>query len=218
MNRSENPHNAYAWPLGNRLIVNMEGNQEKVLISIFQKYSSVSPSSLSRLLEACEIKQFKKGNILSTKDKTDSFEYFLIDVIACRYLFDKEGEIVVSGFYLPAEVITPNFARTVNARSIYNLEVLSDGYLARIPVKVMDSLRYSYKDIRIFGAKVVERELTKIISAEISYRVLTAKERLLSFRKEYPGLENLISHSFIASYLGITPVSFSRLRNELTRR
>ena len=200
------------------LIVYMEGNQEKALISIFQKYTSLSPSSLGRLLEACEINPYKKGHILSTKDRTDSFEYFLIDGIACRYLFDEEGEIVVSGFYLPAEVITPNFARTINGSSIYHLEVLSDGYLARIPVKVMDSLRYSYEDIRTFGAKVVERELTKIISAEISHRSLTAKERLLSFRKEYPGLENLISHSFIASYLGVTPVSFSRLRNELTRR
>ena len=40
----------------------------------------------------------------------------------------------------------------------------------------------------------------------------TAEERYLSFRKQYPGLEQRIPQKQIASYLGITPVFLSRLR------
>ncbi len=195
----------------------MDANQEIILNSIFQKHTTIGNSSLRKFIDVCELKTLKKGEQFSTINKPDSYEYFLIDSLVCRYIFDEQGEIVVSGFYLPGTVITPNFARTVNGKSIYILEVLSDGSLARIPVKIMDSLRYSYEDIKTFGAKVVENELAKTLHAEVSYRVLTAKNRLINFRKEYPNLENLIPHSFIASYLGITTVSFSRVRNELTK-
>ena len=42
-----------------------------------------------------------------------------------------------------------------------------------------------------------------------------AKERLIEFRNKYKILENLIPHTDIASYLGITNISLSRLRKDL---
>jgi CRP-like cAMP-binding protein len=54
------------------------------------------------------------------------------------------------------------------------------------------------------------------VEKEIGLASLTAKERLLSFRQQFPMFENLISHPDIASYLGITNISLSRLRKELS--
>jgi hypothetical protein len=69
--------------------------------------------------------------------------------------------------------------------------------------------------LRSFGYKVVESELALKTQLEVSLLTLSAKERLLHFRKEYPNVENIIPHTIIAGYLGITSVSFSRSRNEL---
>jgi hypothetical protein len=63
----------------------------------------------------------------------------------------------------------------------------------------------------------VEKEFIRSLNYEVLFRSYTAKDRLLFFRTHYPSLENLIPHTIIASFLGITPVSFSRLRNELSK-
>jgi hypothetical protein len=55
------------------------------------------------------------------------------------------------------------------------------------------------------------------VEKEIGMASQTAKERLIKFREDYPILENLIPHTTISTYLGITNISLSRLRNELAK-
>jgi len=68
-----------------------------------------------------------------------------------------------------------------------------------------------------FGNVIVERELEYKTQKEI---LLTknAEERYMTFREMYPGLEKFISQYHIASYLGITSVSLSRIRKNLATR
>ena len=44
-----------------------------------------------------------------------------------------------------------------------------------------------------------------------------AQTRYIKFRNEYPGLESRIKQHLIASYLGITPVTLSRIRARLRK-
>lgn len=195
----------------------MDSHQREILTSIFTNYYSLSHASLDKLLNACEIKEIGKGESFSVIGKNDIYEYFILEGIIHRNVINDQGDIISTGFYLAKSVVTPHFARTINGKSIFNLEALTDVTLAKMPVKILDSLRYSYDDIRSFGLKVVEQELLMSLSSEIAHRSMSAKDRLLAFREQYPNLENLIPHMMIASYLGITPVSFSRLRNELAK-
>jgi len=195
----------------------MDSHQREILSSIFTNHYPLSHASMDKLLNACEIKEFRKGECFSVIGKHDMHEYFVLEGIAHRNVINDQGDIISTGFYLAKSVITPHFARTINGKSIFNLEALTIVTLSKMPVKILDSLRYSYDDIRSFGLKVVEQELLTSLSNEIAYRSMSAKGRLLAFRERYPNLENLIPHTVIASYLGITPVSFSRLRNELAK-
>ncbi|MEZ4684940.1 MAG: hypothetical protein R3B47_02410 [Bacteroidia bacterium] len=70
-------------------------------------------------------------------------------------------------------------------------------------------------EIRAWGNEVLKRELALKVDKEIQLASLTAKERLIKFRERFPLLENRVPHPTIASYLGITNVSLSRLRKEM---
>lgn len=52
------------------------------------------------------------------------------------------------------------------------------------------------------------------VEKEIALASFKGKDRLLLLRKNYPNIENLIPHTDIASYLGITNISLSRLRTQ----
>ena len=72
-------------------------------------------------------------------------------------------------------------------------------------------------EIRQWGNFVLQKELMEKVEKELSQASMTAEERLLHFRQKYPTLENQISHPIIASYLGITNISLSRLRTKLSK-
>lgn len=196
---------------------NMDDRQKEILSSIIIDHYSLAGASLKVIIDNCKARNLKKEDYLTKEGKPNSYEYFLLDGIIHRNIFNEDGECITTGFHLSKTVLTPHFARTIKGNSIFNLQALTDTCLAEIPVSVLDSLRYSFEDIRYFGLKVLEKELLKSIHNEISFRAMTAKDRLLAFRNDYPNLENIIPHTIIASYLGITPVSFSRLRNELAK-
>ncbi|MCE7072587.1 Crp/Fnr family transcriptional regulator [Dyadobacter sp. CY327] len=185
------------------------------LRQIISGYALLTHASLNAIVENCTVKSLKKDEYLVRQQRSDAHEYFLIDGIIQRSKFDSKDQCVTIGFYMPGSALTPHYARTDNGMHIFNLQALTDCTLAKIPVNTLDSLRFSDADIRFFGQKVVEAELFRSIAHEISFRSLNAKERLIALRSDYPNIENRVAHSVIASYLGITPVSFSRLRNEL---
>ena len=61
---------------------------------------------------------------------------------------------------------------------------------------------------------VLRIELMAKAQKEIALASLKGKDQLLLLRKIYLNIENLVPHSEIASYLGITTISLSRLRTQ----
>lgn len=165
-------------------------------------------------LENCTIKCYNKNQLIFSENKRNELEYILFEGVLHRFNVNEQGDNVTTGFYMNVAVVTPHFVRTIKCKSIFSLETLTPCTIAEIPVAVFDSLRCNNPAFASFGQRVLESELSSSILTDIVYRSSTAKERLFLLRKTYPNIENLIPNHIIASYLGITPVSFSRLRKE----
>lgn len=196
----------------------MTNQQNDLLTGIIARYNVLTASSLRLMLENAAVREINKEDYVLREHKQNGYEYFVLDGILQTTIINDDGEEITTGFCSSGMVLTPHFARTIKGKSIFNLQALSPVVMAEMPVAVLDSLRYSFGDIKQFGLKVVEQELLKSIQHDIGFRAMSAKQRLLAFRHNYPSLENLVPHTLIASYLGVTPVSFSRLRNELARQ
>lgn len=189
-----------------------------ILENILNDLCVTSKFSRQLFIEKVTIKEYQKFTDVFVEGKKNELEYLLISGVLHRFNISDKGDIVTTGFYMSKSVITPHFARTQKGKSIFNLQTLTDAVIAEISVKDLDNLRYNNKEFHDFGQCILETELTKTFFNEVVYRSYNAKERLFTFRKQFPNLENLIPHNIISSYLGITNVSFSRLRNELSKK
>lgn len=195
----------------------MENAYHEILRKVICQPYSLSSPSCKLIASECSIHQKKRKIIISENGQANSSEYFLLEGIIHRYSLIEKGEFITTGFYAGPTIITPNFARTSNGKSIFSLQALTDVTVAEISVAALDELRDSNQEIRKWGQRIVEMELKLRFADETRFRSSKARERLIYLRNKYPNLENLVPHTCIASYLGITPVSFSRLRKELAR-
>lgn len=68
--------------------------------------------------------------------------------------------------------------------------------------------------VQRWGDTVLRYELIRRADREWALAALPGSDRLQQFRQSYPGLEDQILHHYIASYLGMTAVTLSRLRSQ----
>jgi hypothetical protein len=69
------------------------------------------------------------------------------------------------------------------------------------------------ENARRWGNRVLQAELVRRARREWSLAAESGAQRLERFGKEYPGIAAMVSAKIIATYLGITPVTLSRLQS-----
>lgn len=190
-------------------------NELKEIISI---YHHLNEESLKKIDGLTEYREYLSGDCFIEKGKRNHYEYFIIEGICRSFLLNPEGEEITISFFNPKSVLSPFVTRTINGISNLNYQALTDLKVGIMDSSLFEKLMVENLEIREFGNMVLKMELQKKIEKEIQLASLTAKERLIKFREQYQMLENLIPHSAIATYLGITNVSLSRLRRDLLDR
>ena len=195
----------------------MTNEQTCKLRTVLQDFGVNSEFSQNLFAANCTFKEYQKGKILFAEEKKNISEYLVLNGVLHRFNVNDNGENVTTGFYLKNTFITPHFARTVKNNSIFSVQTLTEIQIVEIPVIALDKLRHTDHEFKNFGQRILEFELSKNLFNEVTFRSFNAKDRLIQMRKDFPNLENLIPHNIIASYLGITNVSFSRLRSEYAK-
>lgn len=186
---------------------------KEIIHSIFP----MSNNSITEIVKLLEFEKIEKGSTFIKRNRPNTKEYFLLDGICRSYLISPEGEKISLTFFMAKSILSPYSTRTRKDLSILNFQTLTDVELASMNALKFEELMINNLEIRRFGNTVLRNELSKKIDKEIGLASLPAKERLIKFREQYPMLENLIPHTSIASYLGITNISLSRLRSDLAR-
>ena len=172
------------------------------------------PESLRKIQELAEFSLFEKGEMISRLGQPNQLEYFVIDGVCKSYLLSPDGEEITLSFFMSNSILSPFTTRSQNGVSIINLRALTRMEIATIDAFAFENLMVDDLAVRHFGNTVLRNELMNKVQKEIGFASLTAQKRLQNMRALYPNLENLVPHTDIASYLGITNVSLSRLRSQ----
>jgi CRP-like cAMP-binding protein len=168
-----------------------------------------------KLIEAIvEYESHAKGTTFVHKNRTNNKEYILLDGICKSFLFNPDGDEITITFFNSKSILSPYTTRTLNGLSTFYFKALTPVEFVTLDSNKFDQLILQNNEIREFANRVLRLELLGKIKKEINLASLSAKDRLLAFREQFPTLENLIPHPDIASYLGITTISLSRLRGK----
>ncbi|MDH5398222.1 MAG: Crp/Fnr family transcriptional regulator [Cyclobacteriaceae bacterium] len=184
----------------------------KELKDIINTIFPISDAALNEIVALVEYKTCRKGDVFLETGKRNQKEYFLLKGICRSFLFSPEGEEITISFFNTGSVLSPFVTRTIKGTTNMNFQALTDITLGEMDANKFEMLMVNNLEIREFGNMVLKSELKKKVEKEINLASLTALDRLKIFRSDYPGFENIVPHPTIATFLGITNVSLSRLR------
>ena len=157
---------------------------------------------------------YPKAHVLFKVNRIDPKVYFIKKGIVRAYAnpgdeevtfwFGKEGDAVIS---------MKNYVE--NQKGYETIELLEPCELYEIQTEELRKLFNSDIHIANWGRKFAEQELIKVEERFIFRQCKTALERYKDLMTNDPALLQRVQLAYIASYLGITPVSLSRIRSEL---
>ena len=157
-------------------------------------------------------KPLNKGAYLTRQEQPETDEFALLEGCMVSSICDQDGKEVSVGFYVGPCVVTPNIARTRDGVSLVSIVATTDTLLARIDSDLLSSRMISSEPVRNWANGVLRDALSRKVEREWCLAALKGAERLIWFRQAFPGYEDIFPHMLIASFLGITPVTMSRLR------
>lgn len=99
--------------------------------------------------------------------------------------------------------------------SVHIYEALENCKMLRFNAHELRSFILAEDSLSRLYIRALEESLSYKISRENSLLVHSATERYTEFKKLYPTLEGRVNQYHIASYLGVTPESLSRIRRNL---
>lgn len=155
-----------------------------------------------------------KGDILIHHQEINKYIYFLEEGI-CRIYYPKEYKEVVLDFCFPGDIILP-LNSYIHAKPTYEIvDALENCVIYRIPISKLQDLYDSSLEIANWGRKLAELETLKIEERLMQNLFKSATERYADLLRKAPKLLHRIKLGHIASYLGVTQVTLSRIRAEV---
>ncbi|WP_028978758.1 Crp/Fnr family transcriptional regulator [Sporocytophaga myxococcoides] len=130
-----------------------------------------------------------------------------------RYLYvDKTGKEFTKNFITEGKFIVSYSAMIAQKPSILYIEALEDSTILEIDYAQWLEVKKRHECWSVLLIAMLEHAFVIKEKRERDLLLLDAKERYMDFLNEFPSLENRVRQHMIASYLGISPISLSRIR------
>lgn len=167
-----------------------------------------------RLQEIMHKVKFPKGHLLIKADRVEPHIYFIKKGMMRAYAHTADNEITF-WFGKEGDAVISMKSYVENQKGYEDIELLEDCELYRLDTKDLKKLYEQDIAIANWGRRFAEQELIKTEAMFITRQFRTARERYVELIANDPELLQRVQLSHVASYLGITQVSLSRIRADI---
>ena len=171
----------------------------------------VSPQSKSALLSICKEVSFKKHTDVQPIGHTCKTIYFVKEGLVRIYYF-KEANDITESFEFENAFVARAESLFTGKPSRKAIQAVEDTVLIAIDSNGLFKLFDTYPDLERLFRKIIETSYVNTVNRLESLQFNTADERYNNLIKDHPNVLKRVPLKFIASYLGITQVSLSRIR------
>lgn len=177
------------------------------LFDLARQFTDVSDKALKDMLAHIPVKTFKKGTVLIEQGQNLRYCYFVLEGCLRQYSIDEEGNEATYQFYTELENAT-----IFGEVSEYYLECLEDSVCVEGDMHAEMDMYEEYAELGRITRSMMQTDLSKIHTNFSNFVASSPAERYQRLMKERPGLINRVPQHQLASYLGITPESLSRIK------
>jgi len=187
----------------------------QAIFSFLGTYVTLSESDQTAIMSLVNEEQYDKGEIVIRTGQQSTKLRFALSGVYRIYRLEDDKEITTYFSYPERNPVVASFVSLLTKKtSVEQIECIVPGKVLTISYSEWEALYERSATISKLGRKMAEYNYILAMERIASLQFQSAGDRYQLFLKQYPQLFNLIPHYYIASYLGVTPESLSRIRKE----
>lgn len=183
-----------------------------LLQPVFEMYFHAPQTAIEEYARHCEWVKYKKDEVLKAQHSTERYFYFIIKGSVGVFLW-KENNFVCLDFAFDRHFCSDYMSMLTGSPTALQVMTLEPSEMLRMSAENYHAITQHEdgKNIRLAAA---EMSYIGKQSQQINLLTKSAGERYDLLLKQFPDIQNRIAQNHIASYLGITPQSLSRIRRQ----
>ncbi|MDN8591370.1 Crp/Fnr family transcriptional regulator [Paenibacillus sp. 11B] len=191
---------------------------KNILFKYMSQFTSLNEQEQRAIVEDILVKNYKKGTVLLRQGEVPAKCYFVLKGCVRQYAIDETGKEVTSNFYTEEQAVSIFNRHQHNKPSAYTLTCLEDCVLVVGDFQAEDDMILQYPPLETMIRKMVEENLGQVQDEWTSFIGSSPEERYQSLLRKRPHLVDRVPQHQLASYLGITPESLSRIKKRVHSR
>lgn len=188
------------------------------LIRFFQSMHASTDAVANEMASHFHPAAYKKGAFFLEEGKRSNDYLFLEQGIMRSYLFDTEGTEVTTNFYSSGTVVFEAASFFQHIPSQENIQAVTDCTGWKITFEELNAIFHALPAFRETGRAILVRTLVSLKLRTLSMINKTAEQRYAALLSSAPEILQHVPLKYIASYLGITDTSLSRIRKDFVHR
>lgn len=185
---------------------------------VFEKTLGLTdPDLIQELIDACTPLHLKAGDFLIREGDMPTVVPFLLKGIVRGFLFDVNGREITDCFAVQPGIPVMTSA-DLRVPSPFSMEAMVDSEFLTIPIVEIQRLLEKYSELQQLYNQLLIFSFSMHWEVKLTLCRNTAMQKYQWFLEKYPGLIDRISNKCIASFLGMTPVTLSKLRRVLREK
>jgi len=177
---------------------------------------SITQEEIESLISSFKPKQFSKNELIIQQGKICDFVYFVNKGIVRFFYYKDDGTEITECFHFPNSFMSAYSSFLSGEPTFENAETLEETELLVIHRSDLISLYNKYPNFEKLVRVITEKMYIELEKRIMSIHCQSAEERYLNLLKsDNPEILKKIPLKYIASYLGVSPETLSRIRKKI---
>ena len=177
----------------------------------------LTPTEWSTLIQYGAIRSFKKGENFITANQINTKIAFILKG-GFRFFYEKNDNEITCLLAFENGLIGSFESNILKQPCTQTIQAIEEAELFIIDYKDLEALYNKSPKFERVGRLILEYYLAFLQQRITSYLLDTPEERYMRLINETPDLLNRVPLQYIASYIGVTPVSLSRIRKRILKK
>ncbi|MCM3204678.1 Crp/Fnr family transcriptional regulator [Paenibacillus illinoisensis] len=186
-----------------------------ILYKYLSKWTSLDQKDQQAIVNEIHVEEYPKGTVLFKQGDNPTACYFILKGCVRKYSIDEGGREVTSNFFTEEQAIAMFNHHKQDKSSDYTFVCVEDSVMV---VGNLDKEMDMYKkhpQLEFMTRRMVEENLGQVQDEFASFIASSPEERVKTLLNKRPFLIDRVPQHQLASYLGITPESLSRIKKRI---
>jgi CRP-like cAMP-binding protein len=191
---------------------------KKILTNFIKTTLPIADNIANSIAENFEQTLFGKNDFLLKQGKISNDYIFLETGFIRAFTYDTEGNEVTTNIYSKNSIVFEAASFIKRTPTKENIQALTDCTVWLIKYETFQKLFHSIPEFREFGRENLVNGFISLKERTLAMINLTAEQRYENLLNTRPDIFQNVSLKHLASYLGITDTSLSRIRKEIMQK